>query len=53
MSSRERRLVHLALRDLEDLRTESAGEALERYVVVYPKGYLGKPPAPAPSRRRR
>jgi spoIIIJ-associated protein len=53
MSSRERRLVHLALRDLEDLRTESAGEALERYVVVYPKDYLGKPPAPAPSRRRR
>ncbi|HEX8801413.1 MAG TPA: R3H domain-containing nucleic acid-binding protein, partial [Terriglobales bacterium] len=53
MSSRERRLVHLALRDLEDLRTESAGEALERYVVVYPKDYQGKTPAPAPSRRRR
>jgi len=53
MSSRERRLVHLALRDLEDLRTESAGEALERYVVVYPKDYQGKAPAPAPSRRRR
>jgi spoIIIJ-associated protein len=53
MSSRERRLVHLALRDLEDLRTESAGEALERYVVVYPKEYKGKPPAPAQSKRRR
>jgi spoIIIJ-associated protein len=53
MSSRERRMVHLALRDMEDLRTESAGEALERYVVVYPKDYKGKPPAPAPSRRRR
>jgi spoIIIJ-associated protein len=54
MSSRERRLVHLALRDVEDLRTESAGEALQRYVVVYPKDYQGKPPAPqaAPSRRR-
>jgi spoIIIJ-associated protein len=52
MSSRERRIVHLALRDLEDLRTESAGEALQRYVVVYPKDYKGKPPAPAPSRRR-
>jgi spoIIIJ-associated protein len=52
MSSRERRLLHLALRDLEDLRTESAGEALQRYVVVYPKDYNGKPPAPAPSRRR-
>lgn len=53
MSSRERRLVHLALRDRQDLRTESAGEALERYVVVYPKDYQGKTPAPAPSRRRR
>jgi len=53
MSSRERRIVHLALRDLDDLRTESAGEALERYVVVYPKDYKGKPPAPAPARRRR
>jgi spoIIIJ-associated protein len=52
MSSRERRIVHLALRDLEDLRTESAGEALQRYVVVYPKDYKGKPPAPALSRRR-
>ncbi|HYV73449.1 MAG TPA: R3H domain-containing nucleic acid-binding protein [Candidatus Binatia bacterium] len=52
MSSRERRIVHLALRDLQDLRTESAGEALQRYVVVYPKDYKGKPPAPAPSRRR-
>src|SRR3974390_441146 len=53
MSSRERRLVHLALREMEDLRTESAGEALQRYVVVYPKDYQGKPPAPAAARRRR
>jgi len=53
MSSRERRIVHLALRDKEDLRTESAGDALQRYVVVYPKDYSGKPPSPpAPSRRR-
>ena len=53
MSSRERRIVHLALRDLDDLRTESAGEALQRYVVVYPKDYKGKPPAPQISRSRR
>jgi spoIIIJ-associated protein len=52
MSSRERRLVHIALRDFADLRTESAGEALQRYVVVYPKDYTGKAPTPAPSRRR-
>ena len=39
MSSRERRIVHLALRDFEDLRTESEGEGLRRFVVVYPKLY--------------
>lgn len=39
MSSRERRILHLALRDHSDLRTESEGEGLRRYVVVYPKDY--------------
>ncbi len=34
------------------LRTESAGEAAERHVVVYPKDYKGKPPARPMSRRR-
>lgn len=53
MSSRERRIVHLAMRDAEDLRTESAGEAAQRHVVVYPKDYKGKPPIPPVSRRRR
>jgi len=52
MSSRERRIVHLALRDFIDLRTESAGEAGLRHVVVYPKNYKGGPPAPPVSRRR-
>jgi spoIIIJ-associated protein len=45
MSSRERRVVHLALRDVEDLRTESEGEGPARHLVVYPKNYKG--PAPA------
>jgi spoIIIJ-associated protein len=52
MSSRERRILHLAMRNLEDLRTESDGEAAERHVVVYPKDYKGKPPAMPVSRRR-
>jgi spoIIIJ-associated protein len=52
MSSRERRILHLAMRDLADLRTESAGEAAQRHVVVYPKDYKGKPPVPPVSRRR-
>jgi spoIIIJ-associated protein len=39
MSSRERRMLHLALRDEQDLRTESDGEGLRRSVVLYPKDY--------------
>ncbi len=49
MSSRERRIVHLALRDHEDLHTESEGEGLRRCLVVYPKDY--KPAAAKPARR--
>src|SRR6202051_676404 len=47
MSSRERRIVHLALRDEADLHTESEGEGMRRCLVVYPKDF--KPAAkPAP-----
>ncbi len=57
MNSRERRVVHLALRDEEDLRTESEGEGPARHLVVYPKNYKGKAPAPPaagrPAARRR
>lgn len=45
MNSRERRVVHLALRDNPELRTESEGEGRERHLVVYPKDYKGKAPA--------
>lgn len=44
MSSRERRLIHLAFRDHESLTTQSEGEGGRRYVVLYPKDY--KPPKP-------
>jgi len=37
MSSRERRILHLALRGEEDLVTESSGEGIRRSVVLYPK----------------
>lgn len=55
MTSRERRILHLALRNAEDLKTESSGEAGRRAVVVMPKDY---DPAkvkqrPTMSRRRR
>jgi len=47
MSSRERRIVHLALRDETDLRTESQGEGIHRCLVVYPQDYKsGGKPAP-------
>ena len=39
MTSRERRIVHLELREATDLRTESGGEGPRRHVVVYPKDY--------------
>jgi spoIIIJ-associated protein len=45
MSSRERRLIHLAFRDHESLTTQSEGEGGRRYVVLYPKDY--KPQRPS------
>lgn len=48
MSSRERRIVHLALRDEADLHTESEGEGAQRRLVVYPKDYKGAAGKPAP-----
>jgi spoIIIJ-associated protein len=48
MSSRERRIVHLALRDAADLRTESEGEGANRCLVVYPKDYKSSAGKPAP-----
>jgi spoIIIJ-associated protein len=48
MSSRERRMVHLALRDYADLHTESQGEGPRRCLVVYPKDHK---PAASPARK--
>ncbi|MBB6145711.1 spoIIIJ-associated protein [Silvibacterium bohemicum] len=60
MSSRERRMLHLAFRDYDDLATSSTGEGLRRFVVAHPKGYdtsklaaLAGPPAPLTSGRGR
>jgi spoIIIJ-associated protein len=36
MSSRERRIVHLALKDMPGIRTESIGMGEERQVVIHP-----------------
>ena len=56
MSSRERRMLHLAFRAYDDLETASSGEGLRRFVVVYPQGYEHREtdsrPSRLPSRRR-
>lgn len=52
MSSRERRMLHLALRHFDDLETESSGEGLRRFVVVYRKGEKHLAPAAAPAFER-
>ncbi|MGB9148079.1 MAG: R3H domain-containing nucleic acid-binding protein, partial [Acidobacteriaceae bacterium] len=39
MNSRERRMLHLAFREFDDLETASSGEGMTRHVVVYPKGH--------------
>jgi len=36
MSSRERRIVHLALKDMTGVRTVSAGTGEERHIVIHP-----------------
>jgi spoIIIJ-associated protein len=38
MNSRERRVIHLALRNEPAVRSESAGTAAFRHVVIYPAG---------------
>jgi len=45
MSSRERRIVHLALKDMPGIRTESVGTGEERQVVIHPAGTAGSKPA--------
>ncbi len=53
MSSRERRLLHLALQASDDLKSESNGEGRDRSVVVYPKDWKGALLTPVPSTRER
>lgn len=57
MNSRERRVIHLALRNETEVRSESAGAGANRQVVVYPAGMPSLPEPPQssrpPLRRRR
>jgi spoIIIJ-associated protein len=51
-NSRERRMLHLAFKSIEDVETQSLGEGQERYLVVYPKGRTDLP-APIPQMPQR
>lgn len=50
-NSRERRLLHLAFKDLQGVETASSGEGQDRFLVVYPEGKTHLPVA-APTRPR-
>ncbi|HEX4284016.1 MAG TPA: R3H domain-containing nucleic acid-binding protein [Terracidiphilus sp.] len=51
MNSRERRLMHMAFRDIEGVETASSGEGPERFLAVFPAGKTNLPVA-APVRPR-
>ena len=54
MNSRERRVIHIALRNETELRSESAGMGGYRHVIVYPASMASLPePAPPPRPERR
>jgi spoIIIJ-associated protein len=50
MSSRERRILHLAMRNESGLRSESSGVGPGRHVVIYPEGMPSLPELPPPPR---
>jgi spoIIIJ-associated protein len=52
MNSRERRILHLAMRDETDLRSESVGEGPIRQVVIVPKELTVMPEAIRPPKPR-
>jgi spoIIIJ-associated protein len=50
MTSRERRIIHIALRNEKDLRSESVGVGPARAVVIVPSDMPTPPAPPAPPR---
>jgi len=49
MNSRERRIIHLVLRDHKDLRSESLGQGPYRHVVILPADMPSLPEPPHPT----
>ena len=52
MNSRERRVIHIALRNEHDVRSESAGAGPQRGVVIYPDSMASIPRSSPPCPRR-
>ena len=52
LNSRERRVIHIALRNEQELRSESAGTGPFRHVVIYPAGMPSLPDLPPPPPQR-
>src|SRR5213076_2361561 len=50
MNSRERRVIHLSLRNETEVRSESTGFGGHRQVVIYPAGMASLPEEPPPPR---
>jgi spoIIIJ-associated protein len=46
MNSRERRLLHLAFKEMEGVETASSGEGQDRFLAVYPAGKTNLPVTP-------
>src|ERR1039457_6845081 len=46
MNSRERRLLHMAFRDMQGVETASSGEGPDRFLAVYPAGRTDLPVVP-------
>lgn len=46
MNSRERRLLHLAFKEMEGVETASSGEGQDRFLAVYPAGKTHLPVNP-------
>jgi spoIIIJ-associated protein len=53
LNSRERRVIHIALRNEHELRSESAGTGPFRHVVIYPAGMASLPDLPPPPPQQR
>ena len=46
MNSRDRRMMHMAFKDIEGVETASSGEGQDRFLAVFPTGQTHLPVTP-------